>query len=180
MFQCDCAGPGRVECPRRPVFRLVVLSVLVMGHIFTGSSVQSNLPEGSVVHGEVRICFGAGRSPLELCSGNGAILEWDRFVIVTGKTASSRQPCRNADVFNRVAGDWPDPIHGALRASRNVFVINPKRKLAGSGGSIDGVGLALSARDVGNAELPAGGPHDLKGGSPPSGQGPSAVRERQG
>ncbi len=124
---------------------------------------NANPSGGIVVHGDVQFGSGAGGNRQINQNSRNAIINWADFSIDKGELTQFNQSGANAAVLNRVTGNNPSAIHGALKANGNVFVINPNGILVGPTGTIDVHGLVLSTLDIDNGEFLAGGDMNFKG-----------------
>ncbi len=78
----------------------------------------------------------------------GAIIHWDRFSIGAGNTVRFVQQNAGSAVLNRVTGNTPSQIHGALQSNGRVFLLNPNGILFGAGARVDVAGLLASTLDI--------------------------------
>lgn len=111
------------------------------------------LPEGGqVVNGQVQISQPQGNVLQILQSSPQAILNWNSFNIASPELVQFLQPGTQAVLLNRVTGQDPSSILGAMQANGRIFLVNPNGVLFGpdsqvNAGSFVVSTLALSDRD---------------------------------
>ena len=91
----------------------------------------------------------------------GAIVHWDRFSIGAGNTVRFVQQGPSSAVLNRVTGNTPSQIHGALQSNGRVFLLNPNGILFGAGARVDVAGLLASTLDIADQDF-LDGKYDFK------------------
>ncbi|WP_198420814.1 two-partner secretion domain-containing protein [Massilia atriviolacea] len=84
------------------------------------------------------------------------IINWQSFSVGAGDIARFIQQDANSAVLNRIVGQDPSRILGALQSNGQVFLINPNGILFGRDARIDVNGLTASTLDMGNADFLAG------------------------
>ena len=85
-----------------------------------------------------------------------ASLDWTRFSIAAGETVDIVQPGRSAVLLNRVVGDDPSLIYGALRSNGSMWLINPRGIVFGASSRVDVGGLVASTLSVSGDALDGG------------------------
>lgn len=112
-------------------------------------------PQGAqIVNGQVSM-VSAGNQ-LTITNTPGAIINWQSFSINAGEVTRFIQQSPNSTVLNRVVGQDPSQILGALQSNGKVFVINPNGILFGAGAQIDVNGLVASSLKLSNEDFLAG------------------------
>lgn len=86
----------------------------------------------------------------------GAIINWQSFNIGAGEITRFIQQGSDSAVLNRVLGQDPSKILGALQSNGKVFLINPNGILFGQGARVDVNGLVASTLDIADADFKAG------------------------
>jgi filamentous hemagglutinin family protein len=86
----------------------------------------------------------------------GTIINWQTFSIDAGETTQFIQQSADSAVLNRVLGQDPTKILGALQSNGKVFLINPNGILFGQGSRVDVNGLVASSLDITDADFLAG------------------------
>jgi filamentous hemagglutinin family protein len=84
------------------------------------------------------------------------IINWQGFSIDQGEIARFIQQGPDSAVLNRIVGQDPSRILGALQSNGKVFLINPNGILFGKGARVDVNGLVASTLDIANADFLAG------------------------
>jgi len=119
--------------------------------------VAQDLPSGGkVVAGEAAIGTpNAGALTIDQSSGR-AVVNWKGFSIGEGGSVDIRQPSSNAAILNRVTGDQPSSIRGALTANGQVFLVNRNGVLIGPNGKVAASGFVASTLEIGTDDFMAG------------------------
>jgi filamentous hemagglutinin family protein len=107
--------------------------------------------------------IGAGQASFSL-QGNvfsivntpGTILNWQSFNVNPGEVTRFVQQSADSAVLNRVLGQDPSKILGALQSNGKVFLINPNGILFGANARVDVNGLVASTLDIADADFKAG------------------------
>jgi filamentous hemagglutinin family protein len=86
----------------------------------------------------------------------GTIINWQTFSIDAGETTQFIQQSADSAVLNRVLGQDPTKILGALQSNGKVFLINPNGILFGQGSRVDVNGLVASSLNITDADFIAG------------------------
>lgn len=115
---------------------------------------HSNPLGGQIVNGQVRM-VSAGNQ-LTITNSPGAIINWQSFSIGAGEVVRFIQQNPQSSVLNRVVGQDPSRILGALQSNGKVFVINPNGILFGAGSRVDVNGLVASSLKLSNEDFLAG------------------------
>ncbi|MCW5654799.1 filamentous hemagglutinin N-terminal domain-containing protein [Hydrogenophaga sp.] len=142
-------------------FRQATLGGAVMMAFCGGMApaLAQNLPSGgSVVVGAGTISGGTGADNTLTIQQHSARLgiDWQTFSIGAGHTVQFLQPGASAVALNRVIGNDPSAIFGALKANGQVFLVNPNGVLFGATATVDAAGLVVSTKGISNADFSAG------------------------
>ncbi|MFZ3323211.1 MAG: filamentous hemagglutinin N-terminal domain-containing protein [Usitatibacter sp.] len=86
----------------------------------------------------------------------GAVINWQGFSIAPGETTRFVQQSASSTVLNRVVGQDPSQILGALQSNGRVYLINPNGVVFGVGSRVDVNGLVASTLDITNENFTAG------------------------
>jgi filamentous hemagglutinin family protein len=86
----------------------------------------------------------------------GTIINWQGFSINAGEVTRFIQQSSDSAVLNRIVGQDPSRILGALQSNGKVFVINPNGILFGRDSRVDVNGLVASTLNLSNADFLAG------------------------
>ncbi|MFL6658231.1 MAG: filamentous hemagglutinin N-terminal domain-containing protein, partial [Massilia sp.] len=85
-----------------------------------------------------------------------AIINWQSFNIGAGEVTRFLQQSSDSTVLNRIVGQDPSRILGALQSNGHVFLINPNGIVFGRDARIDVNGLTASTLGLTNADFLAG------------------------
>jgi filamentous hemagglutinin family protein len=135
-----------------PPLIAVCAAVLCMG---TGMRTASANPSGaSVIAGQVT--FSWQGNVFTITNSPNAIINWDSFSIGAGEMTRFIQQSSNSAVLNRITGQSPTQILGALQSNGRVFLINPNGIIFGAGSQVNVPGLVASTLNMTNADFLAG------------------------
>ena len=107
-----------------------------------------------VVAGQVSTVTSA--NSLLITNSPGAIINWQSFSILQGELTRFIQQSASSSVLNRITGQDPSKILGALQSNGKVFLINPNGIVFGAGAQVDVNGLVASSLGLSNADFLAG------------------------
>jgi filamentous hemagglutinin family protein len=93
---------------------------------------------------------------LLITNSPGSILNWQSFSIMPGELTRFIQQSASSAVLNRITGQSPSQILGALQSNGKVFLINPNGIVFGAGSRVDVNGLVASSLDLSDADFLAG------------------------
>jgi filamentous hemagglutinin family protein len=93
---------------------------------------------------------------LLITNSPGTILNWQSFSIMPGELTRFIQQSAASTVLNRITGQNPSQILGALQSNGKVFLINPNGIIFGAGSRVDVNGLVASSLDMSDADFLAG------------------------
>ena len=93
---------------------------------------------------------------LLITNSPGAILNWQSFSIMPGELTRFIQQSASSSVLNRITGQNPSQILGALQSNGKVFLINPNGIVFGAGSRVDVNGLVASSLNLSDADFLAG------------------------
>ncbi|MFZ6743386.1 filamentous hemagglutinin N-terminal domain-containing protein [Undibacterium sp. JH2W] len=103
-----------------------------------------------------RVIFSQDGKVFTITNTPGAIINWQDFFINGGETTRFIQESANSTILNRVIGQNPTQILGALQSNGRVFLINPNGVLFGKGAQVDVNGLTVSSLGMTDADFKAG------------------------
>ncbi|GAB3460730.1 hypothetical protein GCM10027321_20520 [Massilia terrae] len=86
----------------------------------------------------------------------GTIINWQSFSIGAGEVTRFIQQSADSAVLNRIVGQDPSRILGALQSNGKVFLINPNGIVFGRDARVDVNGLVASSLNLSNADFLAG------------------------
>src|SRR3984957_14037245 len=93
---------------------------------------------------------------LLITNSPGTILNWQSFSIMPGELTRFIQQSATSSVLNRITGQNPSQILGALQSNGKVFLINPNGIVFGAGSRVDVNGLVASSLNLSDADFLAG------------------------
>ncbi|RCW68210.1 filamentous hemagglutinin N-terminal domain-containing protein [Pseudorhodoferax soli] len=140
--------------------RRFALHPLALAALLACQAQAQSLPgNATVVNGVVNVQrFTNG---VQVTNTPGAIVHWDGFSIGAGNTVRFVQQAPSSAVLNRVTGNTPSQIHGALQSNGRVFLLNPNGILFGAGARVDVAGLLASTLDIADRDF-LDGKYDFK------------------
>lgn len=138
---------------RIPALRCKLVYVAVAS-CFAVTPVFANPSGATVVSGNAG--FTTQGSTLTVTNTAGAILNWRQFSIGPGEITRFVQPSAASSVLNRVIGQDPSQILGALLSNGRVFLVNPNGIVFGAGAVIDVGGLVASTLPLSDRDFLAG------------------------
>ncbi|MDH5343340.1 MAG: filamentous hemagglutinin N-terminal domain-containing protein, partial [Betaproteobacteria bacterium] len=124
---------------------------LAVATCFSGSFALANPTNPTVVHGTAT--FATAGNILNITNGANAIINWGSFSINVNELTRFIQPSALSAVLNRVTGQDPSAILGALQSNGRVFLINPNGITFGAGAQIDVAGLVASSLKMSNEDF---------------------------
>jgi filamentous hemagglutinin family protein len=93
---------------------------------------------------------------LQITNSQNAIINWNSFSIAASEITQFNQPSAASAVLNRVVGQNPSSILGALQSNGRVFLINPSGIVFGASAQIDVAGLVASTLNLSDQDFLAG------------------------
>jgi filamentous hemagglutinin family protein len=115
---------------------------------------SANPTGAEIVAGQVDIAASPNR--LLITNSPGAIINWQSFSILPGELTQFIQQSSSSSVLNRITGQDPTAILGALQSNGKVFLINPNGIVFGAGARVDVNGLVASTLNLSNTDFQAG------------------------
>mgnify|MGYP003704260043 FL=1 len=114
---------------------------------------QSDEPCRRQWRGEI---FTTAGNLLTVTNTPNAIINWGSFSIGANEITKFVQQSASSAVLNRVVGQDPSAILGALQSNGRVFLINPNGIVFGAGSQINVGGLVASTMNLSNEDFLAG------------------------
>ncbi len=146
-------GNRRLKIRRYPAILMWAFSISTC--LFFGAQFCLALPSGQqVASGQAR--FVVSGSTLTITNSPNAIINWQRFSIGSNEVVRFIQQSASSAVLNRITGQDPSLILGALQSNGRVFLINPNGVLFGQGARVDVNGLVVSTLGISNQDFLAG------------------------
>jgi len=139
----------------KTILSAVLFSLLIAGDALAVPQPHA-LPMGpEVIHGNVSIA-NIGNATLQINNSPNAIINWQSFSLNSGETTQFIQQNQNSSILNRVVGQDPSSILGAIQSNGRVFLINPNGVVFGSDANIDTAGLIVSSLAISNDDFTNG------------------------
>ncbi|MYM41770.1 YDG domain-containing protein [Duganella qianjiadongensis] len=138
---------GRAPAP----LRRKVLAVLVAACY---STAQAGPLAPNVVAGQAS--FSQQGKTYTITNLPNTIINWQGFSLATDEIAKFVQQSADSRVLNRITGQDPSVILGAIQSNGKVFLINPNGVLFGAGAQVDVNGLVASSLALSNSDFLAG------------------------
>ena len=111
---------------------------------------QSDEPCRRQWRGEI---FTTAGNLLTVTNTPNAIINWGSFSIGANEITKFVQQSASSAVLNRVVGQDPSAILGALQSNGRVFLINPNGIVFGAGSQINVGGLVASTMNLSNEDF---------------------------
>jgi len=138
----------------RPARTSAALLGATLGALLASGAGFANPSGPQIVAGQVSI-LGSGNQLL-ITNSPGAIINWQNFSINSGELTRFIQQNSSSSVLNRITGQNPSQILGALQSNGKVFLINPNGVLFGAGAQVNVNGLVASSLNLSNADFLSG------------------------
>jgi filamentous hemagglutinin family protein len=136
-------------------FRRKVGALLLAACYLAGPAAAQGAPTlPQVVAGQAS--FNQQGNVFSITNTPGAIINWQSFNIGAGEITRFIQQSSDSAVLNRIVGQDPSKILGALQSNGKVFLINPNGILFGQGARVDVNGLVASTLNLSDADFLAG------------------------
>ncbi|HEY6509723.1 MAG TPA: filamentous hemagglutinin N-terminal domain-containing protein, partial [Vicinamibacterales bacterium] len=129
-------------------------TALAVAACFASGTALPNPTGPTVAHGTAAI-HQAGNLT-QITNSPNAIINWQSFSIAAGEVTRFLQQSAASAVLNRVTGQNPSQILGALQSNGRVFLINPSGILFGAGAQIDVAGLVASTLNLSDSDFLSG------------------------
>ncbi|MFI4967495.1 MAG: filamentous hemagglutinin N-terminal domain-containing protein [Gammaproteobacteria bacterium] len=123
---------------------------------FAPALALANPTGGQVVAGSATIGNAGGNGVIVNQNSQRAAINWQQFSIGTNEYVQFNQPNSSSVVLNRVTGNNPSSIFGAIKANGQVFLINPNGILFAPGSTLDVSSLTASTLDISDSDFMAG------------------------
>ncbi|MDB6087941.1 MAG: filamentous hemagglutinin family outer membrane protein [Gammaproteobacteria bacterium] len=144
-----CSDPNEIRTA--PCLRRVLATVLACA---LAANAVANPTGAQTVAGQVSAVSSGNQ--LLITNSPGAIINWQSFSIMPGELTRFIQQTAASSVLNRITGQNPSQILGALQSNGKVFLINPNGILFGAGAQVNVNGLVASSLELSNADFLAG------------------------
>src|SRR5471032_2121948 len=147
-------APKRVPAtlnPTQPLQRKVLAAVVAACFI---SAAQANPSAPQVVAGQAS--FNQQGNLFSITNTPNTIINWQSFSIGANDITRFIQQSSDSKVLNRITGQDPSQILGALQSNGKVFLINPNGVMFGAGSRVDVNGLVASSLNLSDADFLAG------------------------
>jgi len=130
--------------------------------IITAAVTQSLLPAnktlalpsgGQIAAGQATISTPSASTMQIGQKSNHAIINWNSFGIGKSEAVTIAQPTNQSTLLNRVTGNDPTAIFGALTANGRVFLVNPNGMVFAPGSTVNVGGLVASTLAINDADF---------------------------
>ncbi|WP_229417239.1 filamentous hemagglutinin N-terminal domain-containing protein, partial [Massilia sp. Root418] len=122
-----------------------------------GAAAHANPLAPQVVAGQAQ--FSQQGNVFSITNAPNTIINWQSFSIQAGEITRFIQQGGDSKVLNRIVGQDPSKILGALQSNGKVYLINPNGVLFGKDARIDVNGLVASSLAISNSDFLAGKNH---------------------
>jgi filamentous hemagglutinin family protein len=127
---------------------------LAVALALAGGLASANPTGPQIVAGQVSVSS-TGKQ-LIVTNSPGSIINWQSFSIAPGELTRFVQQNSSSSVLNRITGQNPSQILGALQSNGKVFLINPNGIVFGANSRVDVNGLVASSLNLTDANFLAG------------------------
>lgn len=127
---------------------------LAVATCFAANVALANPTAPTVVSGTAS--FATAGNILNITNSHNAIINWGSFSIGVNELTKFIQPSALSAVLNRVTGQDPSAILGALQSNGRVFLLNPNGIVFGAGSQINVAGLVASTLNLSDSDFLAG------------------------
>ena len=136
----------------RSSFPLRTLAALLVASCFGAAYAVPSTP--LVVKGQAT--FAQNGNVFTITNAPNTVINWQSFSINAGEVTRFIQQSSDSAVLNRIVGQDPSQIMGALQSNGHVFLINPNGILFGRDSRVDVNGLTASTLGMADADFLAG------------------------
>jgi filamentous hemagglutinin family protein len=151
----DCSVPVSQRNAARAALLLATTALTSPGLLQPASA--QNLPTGgSVAAGSVAITQQSATQLTITQSSQSAVVNWQGFSIGQGSTVNIAQSNASSAILNRVTGNTPSTIAGALTANGQVYLINPNGIAITATGTVNTGGFVASTLGISDADFMGG------------------------
>jgi filamentous hemagglutinin family protein len=137
-----------------PRARGAELTAAALALLLAGIPAYANPTGPQIVAGQVSIS-GTGNQ-LTVTNSPGSIINWQSFSIAPGELTRFVQQNSSSSVLNRITGQNPSQILGALQSNGKIFLINPNGIVFGANSRVDVNGLVASSLNLTDADFLSG------------------------
>lgn len=127
---------------------------IAVSSCFAAPVVLANPTGASVASGQVG--FHQQGNLLQITNSPNAIINWRSFSIGANELTRFVQQSASSAVLNRVVGQDPSAILGALQSNGRVVLINPNGIVFGAGAQVDVAGLVASSLNLSDTDFLGG------------------------
>ncbi|CAN5310336.1 two-partner secretion system adhesin CdrA [soil metagenome] len=135
---------------------LLATTALTSPFLVTAALAQSLPTGGSVAAGSVTIAQPSATQLNITQSSQSAVVNWQGFSIGAGSAVNIVQPNASSAILNRVTGNTPSTIAGALTANGQVYLVNPNGIAITSSGTVNTAGFVASTLGITDSDFMAG------------------------
>ena len=127
------------------------LITVAVASCFAAGAALANPTAPTVANGTAT--FVQNGNLLQITNSPSAIINWQSFSIGASEITRFLQQSASSAVLNRVIGQDPSAILGALQSNGKVFLLNPNGIVFGAGSQINVAGLVASTLNLSNEDF---------------------------
>jgi filamentous hemagglutinin family protein len=136
--------------------RALAPALIICAAVATSAHADDVLPTGAnIVSGAASVTTTGGSMKVDQTTDK-LITDWQSFSIGEGNSVTFNQPGASSVALNRVVGQDPSKILGALSANGQVFLVNPNGVVFGRGAQVNAGSFVASTLALSNEDLLAG------------------------
>ncbi len=137
---------------------LLLTTTALTNPVLLGAAVAQTLPTGgNVAAGSAAISQPAANQLTVTQSSQSAVVNWQSFSVGAGGVVNFVQPNSASAILNRVTGNTPSTIAGAINANGQVYLVNPNGIAITSSGTVNtGGGFVASTLGISDGDFMAG------------------------
>ncbi|MBR1216616.1 filamentous hemagglutinin N-terminal domain-containing protein [Bradyrhizobium sp. U87765 SZCCT0131] len=148
-------GAGRWSRLRAAL--LLATTALVSPMLLDTASAQTLPTGGTVAAGNVAISQPSANQLTVNQSSQSAVVNWQGFSVGAGSTVTFVQPNSSSAILNRITGNTPSTIAGAINANGQVYLVNPNGIAITASGTVNtGGGFVASTLGMSDSDFMAG------------------------
>jgi filamentous hemagglutinin family protein len=136
--------------------RFSLLSLTALCSVLSGGAAFAGPEGGNVVAGQATISRPDANTTNINQSTDRGIIDWATFNVAKQETVNFKQPKSTSMTLNRILGQNPSQILGAVNANGRVVLLNPNGVVFGAGGSVNVNGLITTSMQISNQDFMQG------------------------
>jgi len=149
-------GASRPRPAPHPLSRAIA-SALLPASLALGTAPALAGPEGEqVIAGQAAVSRPDAKTTVIDQFSDRAILGWSRFDLAADELAKFNQPSASSVILNRIGGQDPSQIFGAIEANGQVFLVNPRGIFFSKTAQISAASFLASTLNIADEDFMAG------------------------